>query len=58
MRIIELHDHINPNQVVPIDADSITGVEPFGSGSIVECAGVAYPVHESPSEVERLWKTE
>lgn len=56
MRIIDLHDHLNPTQVVPLDADQISGVSPLGSGSAVTCAGVMYGVHESSSEVEALWR--
>jgi hypothetical protein len=57
MRIIELHDHLNPTQVVPLDADAIEAVTPFGSGSSVGMAsGQVYGVHEKPEEVEALWR--
>jgi hypothetical protein len=54
MRIIELHDNLNPTQLVVLDADEVSGVGPFGSGSVVQCGGVAYGVYETPTEVEAL----
>jgi len=56
MRIVEFHDHMNPTQVVPVDADSITGIAPFGSGSAVTAGMTTYGVHETPTEAEALWR--
>jgi hypothetical protein len=57
MKIIELHDHLNPTQVVPVDAESIKAVTPFGSGSSVLLADVGVvAVHETPAQVEALMK--
>ena len=39
MKLITLHDHMNPDQEVLVDADSITSVVPFGSGSAIQCGG-------------------
>jgi hypothetical protein len=57
VRMIELHDHINTTQVVLVNAESIEGVTPFGSGSALqmESLGVIC-VHETPSQVEVLMK--
>jgi hypothetical protein len=50
-----LHDHLNPDQEVIIEADAIVAVTPFGSGSAVEVSsGGTIGVHETPAEVERL----
>ncbi|HLW84806.1 MAG TPA: hypothetical protein VKR60_06280 [Candidatus Sulfotelmatobacter sp.] len=57
MRPIELHDNLNPNQVVALDADAITGIRPLPTGSAVACGAAIYTVHESPAEVEALWRT-
>jgi hypothetical protein len=55
MRMIELHDHMNPTQVVPVDADAIEGVVPFGSGSSLQpSSGNVIGVHETPEQVERI----
>lgn len=51
MRLITLHDHLNPTQEVEIDADSITSVTPFGSGSAIQCGQGLVGVHETPREV-------
>jgi len=56
--MIVLHDHINPNQEVYIDAKSISVIRPFGSGSIVVANGEQVPVHENPSQVMALVKEE
>jgi hypothetical protein len=58
MRIVEFHDHLNPTQVVPVDADSITGITPFGSGSAVTTQFTTYGVHETPAEAKALWRGE
>ncbi len=52
MKMITLHDHLNPDQEVLVDADSITSVVPFGSGSAIQCGGNLLGVHENPQEVE------
>lgn len=51
MKLITLHDHLNPSQEVEIDANSITSVTPFGSGSSIQCGQILIGVHESPSQV-------
>lgn len=51
MKLITLHDHLNPTQEVLVDADSITSVTAFGSGSSVQCGQGLVGVHESPHEV-------
>jgi hypothetical protein len=51
MRLITLHDHLNPSQEVEVDADSITSVAPFGSGSSIQCGQGLVGVHETPHEV-------
>jgi hypothetical protein len=52
MKMIMLHDHLNPDQEVLVDADSITSIVPFGSGSAIQCGGGLVGVHENPQEVE------
>lgn len=55
MKIIELHDHLNTTQVVPVVIENIEAITPFGSGSsILLSSGGVVGVHETPSEVERL----
>ena len=54
MKMITLHDHLNPDQEVLVDADSITSVVPFGSGSAIQCGGGLVGVHETPAEVEEV----
>jgi len=52
MRLIQLHDHLNPSQEVEVDADQISAVTVFGSGSAVMVAGQGtIGVHETPHEV-------
>jgi hypothetical protein len=51
MKLIRLHDHLNPSQEVEIDADSITSVTPFGSGSSIQCGQGLIGVHETPQQV-------
>ncbi len=51
MKLIMLHDHLNPSQEVLLDADSITSVTPFGSGSSIQCGSGLIGVHETPEEV-------
>ena len=51
MKMITLHDHMNPDQEVLVDADSITSVVPFGSGSAIQCGGGLVGVYENPGEV-------
>lgn len=54
MKLITLHDHLNPSTEVPVDAESITSVTPFGSGSSV-CDGTRLiGVHETPAEVRAI----
>jgi hypothetical protein len=53
MRMMILHDHLNPSQEVPVDADLIASVTPFGSGSAIQISGGGVAgVHETPHEVE------
>ena len=56
MKLITLHDHLNPTQEVMVDADSITSVVPFGSGSSIQCGGGLIGVHETSSEVREAIK--
>jgi len=52
MRLLTLHDHLNPSQEVEVDADQISAVTIFGSGSAVMVAGQGtIGVHETPREV-------
>jgi hypothetical protein len=51
MKLITLHDHLNPSQEIEVDADSITSVVPFGSGSSIQCGPGLIGVHETPHEV-------
>jgi hypothetical protein len=58
MRRITLHDHLNPTQEVKIDADAVSTVEPFGSGSLVTVGQATVGVHETVAEVEAVvWPT-
>jgi hypothetical protein len=58
MRLITLHDHLNPSREVKVDADTITSIAPFGSGSSVQSGMGLVGVHETPEEVEALaWPT-
>jgi hypothetical protein len=52
MKLITLHDHLNPSQEVEVDADSITSVTPFGSGSSIQCGQGLIAVHETPQQVK------
>jgi hypothetical protein len=54
--LITLHDHLNPAQEVEVDADSITSVAPFGSGSSIQCGQGLVGVHENPHEVAEAIK--
>jgi hypothetical protein len=54
MKLITLHDHLNPTQEVEIDADSITSIAPFGSGSSIQAGQGIVGVHEAPAEVRRI----
>jgi hypothetical protein len=56
VRLITLHDHLNPAQEVEVDADSITSVAPFGSGSSIQCGQGLVGVHENPHEVAEAIK--
>lgn len=55
MTDIILHDHMNPNDEIPVEADAIVSATPFGSGSSVSLSnGATIGVHETPMEVEKL----
>lgn len=54
MKLITLHDLLNPSQEVEVDADAITSITPFGSGSSIQVGGSIVGVHESPSEVAEI----
>jgi hypothetical protein len=56
MKLITLHDHLNPSQEVEVDADSITSVAPFGSGSSIQGGQGLIGVHENPHEVAEAIK--
>lgn len=56
MKLITLHDHLNPSQEVVIDADSITSIAAFGSGSSIQCGQGLVGVHENPGEVREVIK--
>jgi hypothetical protein len=54
MKLIILHDHLNPDQELELDADEISSITPYGSGSSIQCGGSLVGVHESPSEVAQI----
>jgi hypothetical protein len=54
MKLITLHDHINPDQEVTVDADQIAVIEPFGSGAVLTVGGASVAVHETPTEVMKI----
>lgn len=54
MKMITLHDHLNPSNEVEVDADSITSIAPFGSGSSIQAGQGLVGVHETPAEVRRI----
>ncbi|MGH9495326.1 MAG: hypothetical protein ACRD3B_10040 [Candidatus Sulfotelmatobacter sp.] len=54
MKLITLHDHLNPSQEVEVDADSITSITPYGSGSAIQAGGSLIGVQESPAEVKEI----
>ena len=54
MKLITLHDHVNPSQEVEVDADSITSITPFGSGSSIQCGQGLVGVHETPQQVKEV----
>ena len=56
MKLITLHDHLNPSQEVEVDADSITSITPFGSGSSIQAGSALIAVHETPHEVAEIIK--
>jgi hypothetical protein len=53
MRFITLHNDMSPDQDVFVDADTITSIIPFGSGSSIN-GNIS--VHETPDEVEAIIK--
>lgn len=54
---ISLHDHLNPSDEVPVDADQIAAISVFGSGSALQLSsGGQIGVHETPSQVMDLVK--
>jgi hypothetical protein len=61
-RIIVLHNYDTPANEVPVDADQITGVRPYGKGGTSVEMGQGGPntnilnVKESPDEVQAMWK--
>ena len=54
MKLITLHDHNNTSQEVVIDADAITSITPFGSGSAIQSGSGLVAVHETPQEVTEI----
>lgn len=55
MKLITLHDHLNPDQEVEVDAEQIVVISVFGSGSALSMSnGSTIGVHETPSEVTQL----
>lgn len=51
MKLIILHDHLNPNREVVVDSDSITSITSFGSGSSIVSGMGTVLVHETPEQI-------
>lgn len=53
MHLITLHDYLNPNEEVPMDADDFSVCMPYLSGSVVrlKSSDSMFQVHERPTEV-------
>jgi hypothetical protein len=56
MNLITLHDHLNHTQEVAVDADQISSVTPFGSGSAVVAGMVTVGVCETEAEIMQIIK--
>jgi len=58
MHLITLHDYLNPNEEVPMDADDFSVCMPYLSGSIVrlKSSDSMFQVHERPHEIMTLIK--
>lgn len=56
MKVVHLHDHLNPDRIIPLDAEDFSCAVPFGSGSTVLRKETDLPlcVHETPEQVEAL----
>lgn len=54
MRLLTLHDHLNPTREVVVNADAIQSIAPFGSGSSVQVEASIVGVHETPEEIAKL----
>ena len=53
---IKLHDHLNPDQEVDVEADDVSVISLFGSGSALFTNEGTVAVHETPAEVMALIK--
>ena len=63
MRTITLHDFDDPTKEVPVGCDSITGIEPYETGSSITLGNFGpnptiLHVQESETEVQKLWHPE
>ncbi len=58
MHLITLHDYLNPNEEVPMDADDFSVCMPYLSGSIVrlKSSDSMFQVRERPHEIMTLIK--
>jgi hypothetical protein len=54
MKLITLHDSINPDVEVIVDADSIVAITPFGSGSSIMLSGGTVGVHETAEQIMQV----
>lgn len=56
MRLLILHDIMNPQREIPIDADDFSAAAPFGQGSAVRIKSGDTPlaVHETPEQIIQM----
>ncbi len=59
MKIVELHDKVNPDRVVPFDAEDYSAAVPYcgGAGLKLKDSDGLLLVHETPEEIEALVKS-
>ena len=58
MKLIDLHDFLNPTRVVPFDAADYSIALPYLGGAALKLkdSDVQVLVHETPEEIEALLK--
>ena len=56
VRLIELHDKLNPTRIIPFDADDFSAAIPWCGGSLLKPkdSEALIPVAETPEQIEQL----